>query len=101
TNELRGRAARIAVFGEGFDALMAIAIAATFLRLYGRGLGYRDSNSNVFLFAQRINTNPHLFCDSGLCRRRTKHMVSSIHPLHSALEAIWARRAATFPFERP
>jgi hypothetical protein len=23
------------------------------------------------------------------------------HPLHSALEAIWARRAATFPFERP
>ena len=43
---------------------------------------------------------PTLFGDSACCRRKTSDVVTD-HQLRSALEALWARRAGTFPFERP
>jgi hypothetical protein len=51
---------------------MAIAIAATLHRLYGRGLGYCDSNGNVFLFALNLHRYTARYLrssvDRGICR---------------------------------
>ena len=48
---------------------MAIAIAATLHRLYGRGLGYCDSNSNVFLFALNLHRYTARYLRSSVDRR--------------------------------
>jgi hypothetical protein len=44
---------------------------------------------------------PTFFIDSGLLPEKDKTHGVIDHPLYSALETIWARRAGTFPFERP
>src|SRR6516162_7815087 len=49
---------------------------------------------------QRINTNPHFSCCSGVCRRRTKFL-SPIVGFIQPLGAIWACDAGTILLERP
>jgi hypothetical protein len=59
---LRGKSSYI--WG-GFDALMAIAIAATLHRLYGRGAGYCVSDSRIIHLALNLH------------RYRARHLRSS------------------------
>src|SRR5215469_5093793 len=48
------------------------------------------------------NTTPYFACDSGgNAGRKDETHVVTCHSLFPKLEAIWARRAGTFPVERP
>jgi hypothetical protein len=50
----------------------------------------------------RNKGTPYFVSDSGLLpEERTKTHVVTDYPLLPELEAIWARRAGTFPIERP
>ena len=59
-----------------------------------RGLGCSAVNCIA-----ATSTDPHFYSD--LLPEKDKSCVVTDHPPHSALEALWARRAGTFPFERP